>query len=507
MNRSPLIFLLSLFSIAIIYSSEKVCDSCVCKATSKTFLSIRPAYQLGSPERLTFFRSRMDTDQEGHHGTLQVVALGGRSTKPDRIASYFMPDCKTQLRVTEQQQANTDILANQLNIYTANGTYESIITMCPRHRFAGIGFTYKQALWDWSDCNTLWFRISFPILNVKNSVNFSERTINNGGGVDPDEQGVVGSATQAFQQSNWRYGRIENCKRSITRLGDVEVSLGYEFVERPECRLESFVGLLLPSSNRPKGVRLFEPIIGYNKHMAIFFGSSLVFEFWRNCTDEHALSMAFDMNGQYFLRRTQIRSLDLKLKPWSRYMQVYCDQVQAQQAADLNSRSLSTPGINIFTQKLQVNPGFARVINTAFIYDWCDRVEIEAGYNLFAREAECVKLDCPFKQGVALKALRGMGYTNDVQQIGNVFSDDILIAPNDVAVANYMDNIISPSDLDLESASHPCVLEHILYLAAAHKWEDRCHPILAGGGGSYQFAASNIGLNQWMLWAKVVLSF
>lgn len=486
---------------------DKICDTCDCKATSQTFFSIRPPFQLGSPERLTMFRDRLNVLEDGKDGTFQAVIFGGRSTKTNRIARYFLPDCKTTLRVTEQQQSDTDILANQLNIFTQNGDFDSVLSFCPRHSFVGIGLNYKQTFYEYCDDKSLWFSISVPIYNVRNDLNFAEEINNDGGGASLTDLDVVANATCAFHQASWRYGRIEPCKQSITRLGDVELTLGYEVVKREDCFLESFLGILAPAGNKPKAVHVFEPIVGYNKHAAIFFGSSLHFDVWRDCSEVHMFSMAFDFNGQYFLRRTERRSMDLKLKPWSRYMQVYCNEAQAQQASDIGSRSLSTAGINVFTQKVRVFPGFTRVINLAMIYDWCDKLEIEGGYNFFAREAECVKLDCPFRQGIALKALRGQGYTNDVQQIGNVFGDVIANAPNDTALADYSSNILTEDDLDFESASHPCTIEHTLYLYAGRKWDNRCHPLFAGLGTSYQFSESNIGMNRWEVWAKFGVSF
>ena len=62
----------------------------------------------------------------------------------------------------------------------------------------------------------------------------------------------------------------------------------------------------------------------------------------------------------------------------------------------------STPGINVFTQPLEVTPRFLFNMLTSIVFSDCG-FQAEVGYNFWARQSECVKLACPWQQVVAYK--------------------------------------------------------------------------------------------------------
>ena len=483
------------------------CDPCDCKTTSHTFFSVRPVYQWNSPERLALTRHLMNRSEDGYNGGLSLAVLGGRSTKSERIARFFFPDCKQRLTINEAVDVpGTDILASNLNIDTVDGNFSSIIQICPRQTFIGLGITYQQAIAEFCEGRWLWFAISAPVLRVKNDMRLQECVIEDGGGVNPDVTGAVPNAIQAFKQPAWQYGRINNnCNNSTTKLGDLEILLGYQLVNNECCRLDSYAGGVFPTGNRPCGRTVFEPIVGSNKHYGVMFGSSLGIMLWEEC--DSSLEFAVDFNGQYMFKRTERRSLDLKNKPFSRYISTYANATQAQEAFDLivpdlpNAVALQTPGINLFTLPLTITPGFTRVLNLAFVHTHCEW-ESELGYNFYAREAECAELACRFNESAAVKAITGQGATNPVRQIGDDFG-----GANDVSLVNYAQSIITAADLNLHSAAHPGVMSHIIYGAVGYHWDDTCYPTLLGGGASYEFSGDNTALHRWMIWGKLNVSF
>lgn len=484
------------------------CISCDCVATSRTFFSVRPPFQIGSPERLAMFRGdRMDRRECGRGGALQVVPFGGHSMNSDRLARYFFPDCKQQLHVKENPNESADILATHLNISTMDKSFDSVFSIEPERTIAGFGISYRQEFWHRCDGRAFWLGISLPIIHIRNKVNLCETTIDGGGGVNQNAEGAVANVTEAFKQSTWKFGRIDDCcTLQKTGIADIEVLLGYEVVDLEHCQLESFVGAIIPTSNTPNAVTLFEPITGHNGHTGIFFGNSFSAVTWESQSTDRSLLFTFDMNGQYFFSRNEVRSFDLKNKPWSRYMGVYVSQAQAQDAADAgsfdNSFAIGSPGINEFTKKIDVTPGLSRVINTTILYNGCGKFEGEIGYNFCARETECVKLQYGLRDGIALQSTQLIGTTNTVQQIGNNFNNE-----NDKDVANYDTNLLTAADIDLESARHPCAIEHTIYGSLGYNWECICYPTFIGIGSSYQFAQDNTTLNRWMAWLKVGASF
>jgi hypothetical protein len=192
-------------------------------------------------------------------------------------------------------------------------------------------------------------------------------------------------------------------------------------------------------------------------------------------------------------------------------MLVYNSQEQAQQAADLCSQTpnvtatnqgiiLGTPGVNVFCLDLKVKPRFTHMFNSAFVYrNPC--LEAEIGYDYFGRDSECIQLGCDFKEQYAFKSLLGCGDTNSVQTIGDQFPLE------DLPVAQYENNIIRATDLDLESAAHPNMVVHTIYGSLAYRWDDRECPVFAAFGGSYEWGPDNTTMNRWLLWGKVGMSF
>ena len=517
-------------------------STCDCRATSQTFFSIRPVFTINSPEYLAHNRDFYKAVPNGWGGTIQATVLGGKSTHNDAIARFFLPFCGNTITVSEQKLPGTEILANYLNIYTKNGNFESLVEFRPKHSFVGVGINYQQRLYTRCTGNSFWLTVSGPILRVRNRIHLVETIKNDGGGplnrpsvvpvipscpgtcpnpcndtdctLDPnDALQPVANVIDAFKQPGWCFGRIDNdCRKdchTITKVGDVTIRVGYETVNREDAHLDSFVGIIVPGGNTPKGVNVFEPIVGHNHHWGFVLGSTFGLEIWCNPCGDMTLSAEFDFSISDFFSRTERRSFDLKYKPWSRYMQFYVNQAQAQLAADNImadpefALTLHTPGIDILTQDLKVKPGYYRTFNAAFIIDTrC--YEFEVGYNFFARQAECIKLACPFPTGIALKAISvGGGATAPFATISNDFGDNCTGTP----VADYADNLITQADIDLDSAAHPATLTHTVYGSLAFQWDCGCNPMYFALGGSYEFSPDNVGLNRWMAWGKFGFAF
>lgn len=523
------------------------CEECRCKAVSHTFFSVRPEWEAGSPERLTLFRrDRMiarDKDS-AWKGGLQIALFGGKSTHAGRLANFFGPFCKTVLNVTEDEVVGTDdtpgtdIRAHLFNIYTNNEGgqgFHSTISFAPQRSVVGFGIDYKQAFAEYKDGHYFWWEIAAPIVHIKTTMNLRENVINNGGGVNTDFvppaefvgdesgvlQGPVANMTEAFAQSIWKCGKIVNCNPcdSTFRIADIDLRLGYDLVSHDTCYLESYLGILIPTGNKVKNTYVFEPIAGHNKNFGFLAGSNLGYELWKNKKQDKCILFDFTMHGLFLLKNRQHRLVDLKYKPWSRYMPVYANEEQAlaaSQASYPSSVYLQTPGVNVFCQDLCVSPGFERTYNAAFILD-VRGFQGEIGYNFFARSPECLALKCPWVEGPALKAdcfpvcvegdvttncVTG-GVTNSVQTINHAYPLDGLQFSAD----NYALNLIKESDLDLESAAHPAMLIHTAYGSMGYRWDDYEMPWFLGAGGSYEFSRDNTGMNRWLLWVKGGFSF
>lgn len=480
------------------------CD-CDCKYTSHSFFYVRPQFQSASPERVTLFRDPINAREEGRGGAVQAVFFGGESRDRSKVAKFFTPFCKSTLLVSTDLADNPDILPQHFNIQLPE--FKSTICLNMEQKVFGFGLDWKQGFWKYREDQWLWFEVSMPIEHIENKVILKET-------VDTEATtAVTGIPTtpinmvEAFKQTAFCFGKIDcgHCNE-ITKVADVEIKLGYEWLKNDCCFLESYIGALCPAGNVPCARYMFEPIAGHNHHAGVLIGGSGSFDFWYIERCGASVTFAFDSDARYLFDRCERRSFDLKYRPWSRYMQVYANKEQAQQAFDDRSNTLFTPGINAFTQPLCVKPRLAVSSNEALILNY-KKLQAEIGYNLYTRQAECVKLACKWQDTIALKQLGQdgeavpFGSTNNIQGINyyNVCTDQPL--------ANYNKNIITADDLNLESAAHPAVFSNTVYGSLGLRWEDYKFPCFLGVGASYEWCDDFSALNRWNAWLKGGVSF
>ncbi|MFA6066406.1 MAG: hypothetical protein WC707_04480 [Candidatus Babeliaceae bacterium] len=478
-------------------------------AVSQTFLSIRPQFQFGSPEKESIFRNdRMSQKECGIWGALDIVPFGGQSTNANRITKYFFPFNKATLLVAENGSsaaANRDVDPQHFNIETLDNTFQSTITMCPQQSVAAVGFDWKQSLSSREDgCIKWWLEVVTSVVHVQNKLNFKENVIDNGGGalantLGLDNAQVVGNMTQAFNQSTWKYGKIGCKPLKKTGLADIEIALGWNACHTEMCHYNGYAGVVIPTGNKPKAHYVFEPIVGNNKHVGIMYGSNMGFKFWE-CGD-HTITGEIDINGRYLFRNKQRRSFDLFDKSWSRYMETYASLAEAQAAATEQSTRSGTSGINLFTDCVKVSPRFSAVVNSAFIYKY-HGFELEVGYNFYGRQAEKVSL-C-FDEDSALKDAAGLGNTTIARTIGHEFS---CAACPDVTIPLAGYTPITTAQINIDSAATPAAISNIIYATGAYNWDCWCFPTFVGLGGSYEFSHVNTAIQRWTVWGKLGMSF
>lgn len=497
---------------------EFSCSDCACDVTSHSFFSVRPLYQSASPERVTLFRDRLHAREEGKDGALELTFFGGKTKDQSRLSAFFGPSCKPQFTVNTGNDPGSpevrDITAENLNIFLKDSSrnhsvFESTFCLDPEQTVIGLGLTFKKTFYELCDGQWFWFELSTPLTHVKNRMCIHENIQSDGELISVDS---FGSVSEAFADPTWLYGRIDPCcQYTETKFADLEMKLGYEWLNNDCCFFESYIGALVPTGNRATGRLLFEPIVGHNRHPGVMCGSTGIFEWWHSeCCDSYA-QFAIDWNSLYLFERVETRSFDLKNKPWSRYMPVYYNKEQAEQAYQLSTQErsadailLHTPGINVFTQPLCVKPKFSHTFNSAFIFNCrkdCCELQAEVGYNAFFRSAECVKLACCWQEGPALRSIAGEGKTNSLQTI------DKPITKADSDINDYNKNIITQNDLDLSSAAHPAVLSHTIYGSAGCRRNHYKFPTLMGIGFSYEFADDNAAADRWTAWLKGGISF
>ncbi len=520
----------------VLYACAALCGVAYGKSqdvNSHSFFSIRSPFQSASPERVTLFRDAPLKNCDGYQGGLQAVVFGGKSTNSKALARYFLPFDKDTLIFANDDAPGSlvnglanpnfrDVNAFFFNIQTVNNDFKSIVKFRPHHSYVGLGLDWKQYVGN-CECGPKkwWFEVSFPILHVRNEIKCTE-TIQNQGitgfGIEGDlvpgtELLVNDSVCEAFKGlkpffngiavtgSGFQFGKIDGAKNR-TGVADIELKVGYDFAQEECYHGDLYVGVVIPTGNKPKGEFVFEPIVGNNRHFALMWGGSFGYELWRSCDDTRDLRFEFEINGRYLFRNTQTRSFDLVDKSWSRYMLVFREFANSQNG---------TPeeGINVFTQKLHITPRYAQDFNFGLVYDWCDW-QAELGYNFWARQSEKAKLKEPFSTTITFPDVAGGTIAQAINRATTIkenFAGALLnIGAGDQALYNL--NAWQESDLNLHSAVAPCAISHIVYGSLGRSWDNwcGCWPLFAGIGGSYEFSSVNTAINRWMVWGKVGIS-
>jgi hypothetical protein len=531
--------------------------------SSHTFFSVRPPFQSASPEFVSLSYDRTNASSAGCGGTVRISFFGGQSTDEHNLAKFFLPYGKTCITAGETgseiyKDGTADLMSNYFGVATgelvdAQGTWQqdnlvsqSIITMRPRQSTAGIALLYKQRLGSSDeeyDDHGFWFSISSPIMCVKNKLNFTETITTPGNGTTPT--GYVSTISEALQgktvfgDKKFCYGKIpdgqcttknnnycsstcntyccENfCDPTLNRLAcntlccegfcnqikwgwaDIEFKLGYMLTRQPDYAVESYVELIIPTGNKPTAHYIFEPIVGNNHHVGAAWGGIYACELKSN--DHAAVWLEISGNGKYLFANKQHRSFDLVNKDWSRYIWVYKND-QAEPFYGIE------PGINYLTQQARVTPGFAGNATTALMFTNRKFVG-EIGYNLHARAAEKVELCC-FPTGVGIAGFNFTNVENPLRTQSPATMRLFDAALNDEKLNGDPRFVpLKCCDINLESAAHPSVISHTIYSSIGCRCnEEGSAPVQLAIGNSYEFSDDNTGLNRWLIWGSLTVSF
>lgn len=478
---------------------------------SHTYFSDHVPFQTGSPEKESLWHSHLFYDRDlTVGGWLQIVPFGGESLG-NELATFFAPHGSHEYLVQEYKEGSEDpnttkdldknknLEARHFNIQTDpnnHKAFQSKLTFHPHHTFFGVGFDYVQSF-----CEKYWFEVSAPIMKVTNWFDIDEEIIQTGGGALKNVIGLDGrpryaNMTQYFTESNLKYGKIIPGKKlEKWGLADIEVKLGWATYDNGEAHLRTFIGMTIPTGNKPSAEYLFEPVIGNNQHFGIIFGSNFCFPVIEH--GKHHIRQEVDTCGRYLFPNHQVRSFDLVGKNWGRYMEIYKSLGQASKNSPYNGSF----GIETFTQKVEVDPRFSFTFNTAWDYTYSDWFVAEFGYNMFARQGEKIELVNEFPKDIALKHVDGEGLTTRSRTINGNFAGD------SIALTEYRVDPITVQDLSLKSAAHPPLISQTFYGSVGYLINSCKVPTELTLGGSYEWSRNNAGMHRFFVWGKVGMAF
>lgn len=318
------------------------------------------------------------------------------------------------------------------------------------------------------------------------------------------------SIAQAFAQDAWLYGKVDGAQ-SVTRLADIELKLGYQFICEDNVMSNFFVGIVIPTGNRAQSLYLAEPIVGNGFHFGLMFGSTQ--EIQLDMGSETRWTMRSDANFRYLFKNTQVRSFDTASNgQWSRYMMVWPTYAAEQDNGEITTTTLRayTPGINVFTQDMYVTPRAQARINEAIVLEH-GSFKAEFGWNMLVRQAEQVQLVDAWTDNAVAFVDASNNATSLYNATRTIYNDSYQSTPivNAVALGSedfYNAASISSSDLNLDSAASPAAFTNTPYLALGYAFNEEKSSVFSVGV-SYEMSATNGYINDWTLWGKFGFSF
>lgn len=490
--------------------------------TNKTFLSPRPVGVNLPQEQTTFQELYHRKRAKAFGGNLQVAGFWQTTAKSKDIAKYFLFSKKDTITLTKTGGATnavnsvTDLdlgyIIHSCGVPVDDANRSATVHLDPEQNVYGLRFDYYKDLSKVLD--GLYAYINAPVVTIENNLNptiASKETFTAGTVVDgtstPAVQDILtkyfsgdfaNTTVAANLQTNLNYARINGKQRDVG-IADVDLALGYRFLDNEEYKLGIAIATTLPTGTEQTGRYLFETTVGNGKHFAIGADLSGQLRIWGDW--DKNLTLVAQGKYRYLFAHEHTRTLGIKGKNWGQYLLLAPSNV-----AD-NVQATLVPAANVTTLNVDVTPGsqFDGILELCYNNG---NITLDAGYNLYLRERETVKQKAFITDGAYAIAARNLNVAangHDALLLPVVFS--VANDGMDGAAAAGLGSIIKNSSLDLSNATTPSQITHGVYGNLGYIFRQNKYPFMVSAGGKYDWPSKNSALQQWGLWLKMGVGF
>ncbi len=301
-----------------------------------------------------------------------------------------------------------------------------------------------------------------------------------------------------------KFARVDGVQKKF-KGGDVEVALGYTFI-KDDCNYVSLNARgIIPTSNRPDGVYLFEPCTGNFHHYEVGFGILAGSELWY-CDNSKTLHGFINANLYHPCSTNQRRTFDLiDNGPGSRYLLFKRFDSTGRYAGEI------VRGPNILTLDIKTHNMVHG--DAVFMLDYNQGgFNWNIGYNIWGRTKDQITL----KQTIpdATFGIAGLTGTNPLAGRDRTASQTTISGANasqfDGGISGtFLNNVyLTTDDIDINSASHPGCFTHGIFTYLGYVWDCYALAPFVGLGTEVEFSGSgNDALRMWHVWGKFGLSF
>jgi hypothetical protein len=359
----------------------------------------------------------------------------------------------------------------------------------PTRESFGIRLDYHQSLDNVLE--NLFAKVSIPVVYVKTNmgINYTgtitTQTLPGRADTVSLLDYLAGNVSNDYQDA-LTHAKI-NGARTKVGVADIHLTLGYKLLKEEGQHLTAGVNLIVPTSNKPSGEYLFEPVYGNAGHLGVGATVDGLIDIWSKKEDNMSLDLVFAAKYKYLFKSREVRTLGLKDMS-TRVL----DSHACYKLGGMVGVEKLFPLANILTRDVEVVPGgqFEAIANLSFAWK---EFHFDFGYNFFAKEKEDVDVND----------------WND-HLYGSLDINTTYVPTSDTFVAGDANNnaLITSEYLDPWAVSTPAQATHKVHASLNYSFIDWKYPMAFGLGGSYEFVPGrNVGIEGYAVWAKAGVSF
>ena len=315
-------------------------DCCQASACGYPFLAYRSqswnaARQIAGIQP---FINRYDMDST--YGNFSIALEYTRSFRPEHINSFLfggdLVGCNSLL-IQGSTVENRSSVAWLADYFGLPQDFSSCVSFCPRIENVIVDFDFYLGLDEVTE--GLYVRLYAPLVWTRWCLRMGECLTDQGETEFPpgymseekiDRANLPRSFTEAISgRTTWGdmktplcFGRMNPCCCTLTRLSDIQLVFGWNFVRDEDYNFGLNIRAGFPTGNRPCSRFLFEPIVGNGKHWELGGGLTSKYIVWRSEDNEdNYLGIYLDANFAHLFKTCQCRTFDFcGCRPNSRYM-------------------------------------------------------------------------------------------------------------------------------------------------------------------------------------------
>jgi len=433
-----------------------------------------------------------------------------------------------------------DILADNFGLAP---DFEGRVTFKPQIRNFMVDLQYYLGLDDW--CPGMFFRMELPLVhsqwaikacsvqtststNVLPALYMSENAT---AAVPTIPLALSGISTFGDMITTWNFSKFNFCRQSITRVADLTLMFGKNFLQSPTYHCGMYLNVVGPVGNNPDPEFFFSPIVGNGKFWELGVGLTAHVDCSHWC--ENTLAFYCEATMNTVLPHWQKRSFDFQNHGLlSRFM------LLKQLAVDPETEELVYTGnlinaINFATRNARISAAIKVDATVLFNYTHGDHWAWSTGYNFFGKSKEKVCVACcsgpcdTIGNTYGIKGTEG-GYTlvttttmalNSTQSAATIFAGAPVDNPEAIiggvtwtGAQAYSSNppiTVDCFQLNPRSGGMPTQITSTLFSHVTHIWNHLDSKPYLTFGFEGEFATSHqcCSLNQWGFWLNGGLTF